>query len=227
MKPVYDHGDGTFTAPERVAPKDIIVVQGLFPLYTRALRSLFDVAVWLDPENELKVAWKIQRDVTQRGYSEAQVREEIEKRQPDIRAHITPQGKYADLTVRFSRPATWAANPDNAHLTANIRKSRRFPALDYQEFSSTSTHFRQLQQTDDGGFPETIIEIDGQIADDVAQAVQNKIWSHIPTHAHLRSVRLGEITDARGTRTSHSLALAQLLIARRVALVENEMLAAV
>lgn len=227
VKPIYDHGDGTFKAPETIAPKDIVVVQGLFPLYTRALRSLFDVAVWLDPENELKVAWKIQRDVTQRGYTEEQVREEIEKRQPDIRAHIAPQGKHADLTVRFSRPANWATHPDNAHLTANIRKGGRFPALDYREFASTSTHLRQLERRNADGFAETIIELDGQIGDDVALAVQDKIWSHIPSHAHLRPERLGEFSDARGQRVSHSLALAQLLIARRVALVENEMTAAV
>jgi phosphoribulokinase len=224
-KPIYDHGDGTFKGPETVAPKDIVVVQGLFPLYTRALRSLFDVTVWLDPENELKVAWKIQRDVTQRGYTEAQVRDEIEKRQPDIRAHIAPQGRFADLTVRFSRPSTWATNPDNAHLTANIRKSGRFPALDYNEFASTSTHLRQLERTGDNGHPETIIELDGQIGDDVALAVQDKIWSHIPSHAHLRPERLGEFSDGRGHRVSHSLGLAQLLIARRVAIVENELLA--
>ena len=48
-KPVYDHHDGKIKGPEMLAPKEIIVVQGLFPLYTRALRSLFDVMVWLDP----------------------------------------------------------------------------------------------------------------------------------------------------------------------------------
>ncbi len=129
-KPVYDHSNGTIVGPERVEPKDIIVVQGLFPLYTRSLRGLFDVAVWLDPETELKMAWKIQRDVTQRGYSEEQVRAEIIKRESDVRAHIAPQGKHADLTVRFSRPATWSTAPDDARLATSIRKGGRFRPLD-------------------------------------------------------------------------------------------------
>jgi len=223
-KPVYDHHDGKIKGPEMLAPKEIIVVQGLFPLYTRALRSLFDVMVWLDPEIELKVAWKIQRDTTQRGYTEDQVRGEIEKRQPDISAHINPQGKFADLTVRFSRPPGWDQHPDNAHLTANIRKGGRFPALDYSEFASNATHLRQLERTDENGFAETIIELDGRIAASVALSVQDKIWKHMGTHAHLRPARLGMISDANGTRSSHSLALAQLLIARRVCLVENELL---
>ncbi len=223
-KPVYDHADGKIKGPESIAPKEIIVVQGLFPLYTRALRNLFDVTVWLDPETELKVAWKVQRDMTQRGYTEDQVRAEIEKRQPDIRAHIAPQAKHADLTVRFSRPATWSTNPDDAHLTANIRKSGRFRPLDYGEFASTSTHLRQLTTTSPHGHPETIIELDGQIADDVAQAVQDKIWAHMDSHAHLRPPRLGEFNSGKGVQVSHSLALAQLLIARRVVLIENGLL---
>jgi phosphoribulokinase len=225
-KPVYDHADGRIKGPVSIEPKEIVVVQGLFPLYTRALRSLFDVTVWLDPETELKLAWKVQRDMMQRGYTEAQVRAEIEKRQPDVRAHIAPQAKYADLTVRFSRPATWSTHPDDARLTAHIRKGGRFAALDYGEFASTSTHLRQLETTGEHGHPETIIEIDGQIADDVALAVQDKIWAHMDSHAHLRPRRLGEFNGARGVGVSHSLALAQLLIARRVVLVENAILAA-
>lgn len=226
QKPIYDHSDGCIKGPETIEPKEIIVVQGLFPLYTRALRGLFDVTVWLDPETELKVSWKVQRDMTQRGYTEAQVRAEIEKRQPDIRAHIAPQAKYADLTVRFSRPATWSTNPDDAHLTANIRKGGRFRPLDYSEFASTSTHLRVLQVTGESGHPETIIELDGQIADDVAEAVQDKIWAHMDSHAHLRPERLGEFNGVKGVHVSHSLALAQLLIARRVVLIENGLLEA-
>ncbi len=45
------------------------------------------------------------------------------------------------------------------------------------------------------------------------------------THAHLRPERLGEFDDAHGNaKIGYTLALAQLLIARRVVLVENELL---
>ena len=224
-KPIYDHSDGTFKGPERVEPKDIVVVQGLFPLYTRALRSLFDVTVWLDPEPEIKAAWKIQRDTLQRGYEESEVLAEMQKRQPDIEKHIAPQGKFSDLTVTFHRPADWEAHKDPAKLDARIRKGGRFRALDYSEFESASTSIRQLQQTSGSGFPETIIELEGRIEPHVAASVEDKIWAHMDSHAHLRPERLGEFKDAKGiTKISYSLALAQLLIARRVVLIENELL---
>ena len=224
-KPIYDHADGTFKGPEHVEAKEIVVVQGLFPLYTRALRSLFDVTVWLDPETEIKAAWKIQRDTLQRGYSEAEVLAEMEKRKPDIAKHIQPQAKSADLTVTFYRPNDYADHRDPAKLSALIRKGGRFRALDYSEFESSSTSIRQTEETSDKGFPETVIELDGHIDRATALAVEDKIWSHMDSHAHLRPDNLGEFKDADGNRkTSYSLALAQLLIARRVVLIENELL---
>lgn len=222
-KPVYDHSDGTFRTPKRIEPKEIIVVQGLFSLYTRALRSLFDVGVWLDPELDLKTAWKIQRDTLQRGYSQEEVRAEMAKRHPDVERYITAQGKYADLVLTFFRSPGWFTEKDPAKLSARFRKGGRFRPLDYSEFASSSTHIRELKQTAGGGYPETIIEIDGDIASATAEAVEDKIWSFMGLQAHLRPERLGLFKDAHGeTQVSYSLALAQLLIARRVVLIENE-----
>jgi phosphoribulokinase len=222
-KPVYDHSDGTFAAPERIEPREIVVIQGLFPLYTRALRSLFDITVWLDPEPELKLAWKIQRDTMQRGYTEAEVLAELEKRRPDIEAHIQPQGAFADLTVQFYRPAVWR-DEDPTKLSTRIRKGNRFAPLDYSEFASRSTSIRQLT-SETSGFPQTLIELEGDIEPETAEAVEDKVWSHMETHAHLRPERLGEFIDAHGNpKIGYTLALAQLLIARRVVLVENELL---
>lgn len=221
-KPIYDHTDGTLRGPERIEPKDIVVVQGLFPLFTRALRELFAVSVWLDPETDLKIAWKIQRDTTQRGYDEREVRDEIEKRQPDIAAYVAPQAVHADLHVRFLRPS--AAPFDNTRLTASIRKSGRFKPLDYSEFEAKSTKFRQLQRENGAAYPDTIIELDGDVDEATSLALQDKIWSHMPSHAHLRPDNLGQFDDHEGRHVSHSLALAQLLIARRLALVEDELL---
>jgi phosphoribulokinase len=224
-KPIYDHSDGTFKGPEHIEPKDIVVVQGLFPLYTRALRSLFDVTVWLDPEPEIKAAWKIQRDTLQRAYSEAEVIAELEKRKPDFEKFVNPQAKSADLTVTFYRTDDFAEHRDPAKLSARIRKGGRFRALDYSEFESASTSIRQLSGTSESGFPETVIELDGHIDRATAESVEDKIWSHMPSHELLRPEKLGEFKDASGNaKTSYSLALAQLLIARRVVLIENELL---
>ena len=219
IKPMYDHADGTFKGTERMEPHEIIIVQGLFPLYTRALRSLFDVSVWMDPQDGLKPAWKMQRDTLRRGYTEADAREEMDRRAPDVAKYVAPQAKYADLTVTFYRPIAATAG---SQLSARIRKGGRFRALDYAEFQSGSTSIRQMEETTAGGFPETIIELDGTIEPALGEQVENRLWRHIDGGTHERPA-LGEYQDAHGeNQTGYALALAQLLIARRVVLIENE-----
>ena len=159
------------------------------------------------------------RDVAKRGYTEKKVLEEMDRRAPDIAKYVAPQAKYADLTVAFYRPT--AANVDPAKLSARIRKGGRFRALDYAEFQSESTSIRQTEQTTAGGFPETIIDLDGTIEPGRAEQVEDRLWFHIGgTHAR---PTLGEYQDAQGrNQTGYALALAQLLIARRVVLIESE-----
>lgn len=223
-KPVYDHTDGTFAPAETIAPAEIVIVEGLFPLYTRALRSMFDVSVWLDPQNALKVAWKVQRDIALRGYSADDVRAEIAQRQPDIDAYITPQGRYADVVVEFSQAP---GRSDNAKLDTRLTKGGRFAPLDYRQFASRSTHLRQLDGGE-GPYPRTIIELDGDIDHVTAGDVQSEIWTHMGAQHHgLRPDRLGVFDDGGGSHVSQTLALSQLLIARRICLVLDQLAGAV
>ncbi|MBD5656844.1 MAG: phosphoribulokinase [Candidatus Eremiobacteraeota bacterium] len=225
--PTYDHATGKFVEPHVVEPKDIVVVYGLFPLYTRSLRSLFDVTVWLDPEPGVKTAWKLQRDTSQRGYNESEVRAAIERRKPDVEKYVAPQAKYADLTVTFFGEDGWHDDGDPAKLSARIRKGGRFQPLDYEEFRSASTSMRQTR-TVGGRYPETLIELSGNFAPDAAEAVIDRLWAHVGEDGRTRPAGLGAIENASGNSSvGYTLALAQLLIARRVVLIEHELLEAV
>lgn len=99
LKPVYDHATGTFADPEEVRPADYVVLEGLHALYLEMLRAALDLKVYFDTALELKLRWKMERDVKDRGHTEEQVRREIEQRQPDILAYIEPQKRFADLIV--------------------------------------------------------------------------------------------------------------------------------
>jgi len=222
-KPVYDHATGTFAAGEQVEPRQIVIVRGLFSLYTRALRSLFDVTVWLEPEEALHAAWVVARDVRERGYTEEAARAELQRRAPEAAKHIGPEAKYADLAVTFFRNVDGSSDRDPSQLSVRIRKGGRLRPLDYAEFASPYTSLRQ-QQSAAGGFPETVIEIDGHISPDAAAAVEDNIWSHIEIGGAKRTDGLGEFLDLQGkTRTGHALALSQLLIGRRVSLIAHDL----
>ena len=68
LKPVYDHRDGSFGRPDMCSPKEFVIAEGLLGYTTRAMRDCYDVKIYLDPDEDLRVKWKVHRDTTKRGY---------------------------------------------------------------------------------------------------------------------------------------------------------------
>ncbi|NER32777.1 MAG: phosphoribulokinase [Oscillatoria sp. SIO1A7] len=99
-KPIYNHETGEIDPPERVEPNHIIVVEGLHPLYDERVRSLLDFSVYLDISDEVKIAWKIQRDMAERGHRYEDVLASINARRPDFTAYIEPQKAHADIVIQ-------------------------------------------------------------------------------------------------------------------------------
>jgi phosphoribulokinase len=231
LKPVYNHSTGTFDPPEWIEPRPIVIIRGLFPLYTERLRSLFDVRVWLDPNEELKYHWKVKRDVAQRGYVLEQVIKEIVERQDDVRAHIHPQKAHADVVVRFCPPPGYlkarAQNrPDDSHLNVEIIRRRIRTRLDLSDVieqpNGGEKHSLREREGEHEGEPAVILEIDGDITSGKAAELEEKIWDHMSSHRHLRPEEFGTyLEEGKTPRHSDSLALTQLVIAYRI-LVERE-----
>ncbi|MEG5138111.1 MULTISPECIES: phosphoribulokinase [unclassified Microcoleus] len=99
-KPIYNHETGLLDPPERVEPNHIIVIEGLHPLYDERVRNLIDFSVYLDISDEVKIAWKIQRDMAERGHRYEDVLFAINARKPDFTAYIDPQKQYADVVIQ-------------------------------------------------------------------------------------------------------------------------------
>lgn len=99
-KPIYNHETGELDPPERIEPNHIIVIEGLHPLFDERVRGLIDFSVYLDISDEVKVAWKIQRDMAERGHRYEDVMAAINSRRPDFTAYIEPQKKVADVVIQ-------------------------------------------------------------------------------------------------------------------------------
>jgi phosphoribulokinase len=98
-KPIYNHVNGTLDTPETIEPTPIIIIEGLHPMYDERVRDLLDFSLYLDISDEVKLNWKIQRDMEERGHSLESILASIEARKPDFDAYIAPQKEYADLTI--------------------------------------------------------------------------------------------------------------------------------
>jgi uridine kinase len=126
FKTIYDHNSGRFTEKQACEPNDVIVFQGLHALATISLRSLYDLRVFLDPQEELRQFWKIQRDTRDRSYSPDEVLRILSNRDADRRAYVLPQREQAELVVRWcisNREAEPGAEP---HMELNLRALNGF-----------------------------------------------------------------------------------------------------
>jgi phosphoribulokinase len=99
-KPIYNHETGELDPPERIEPNKVVVIEGLHPLYDERVRTLIDFSVYLDISDEVKIQWKIQRDMAERGHSYDDVLAAIESRRPDFSAYIEPQKQHADVVIQ-------------------------------------------------------------------------------------------------------------------------------
>jgi len=100
MKPIYNHVNGTLDTPEEITPTQIVIVEGLHPMWDERMRELLDFSLYLDISDEVKFAWKIQRDMEERGHSLESIQASIEARKPDFDAHIAPQREFADICIQ-------------------------------------------------------------------------------------------------------------------------------
>merc|ERR1711871_1326580 len=100
QKPIYNHVNGTLDTPEEIVPTPIIIIEGLHPMYDERVRELLDLTMYLDITDDVKFAWKIKRDMEERGHSLESIKASIEARKPDFDAYIAPQRADSDLTIQ-------------------------------------------------------------------------------------------------------------------------------
>lgn len=206
LKPVYRHKDGTFDAPVYVHPARFTVIEGLFGYYSAEMREIYDVRVYLNPPEELRRRWKVQRDCSRRGYTTDQVLADLDRREPDSEAFIRPQRRFADMLVSFIPPADENGNP--AQLDAELTLRDGLPHPDLSPFIQDDPSGLTLVERGE----ERILKIPGDIDPDDAAAIEEAIWARMHFATHLRAKRLGEFTVGTDLLRSEALALVQLLI---------------
>ena len=205
LKPVYRHQDGTFGAPVYVKPERFTVIEGLLGYYLPEMREVYDVRVFLNPPEDLRRRWKVQRDCTRRGYTTDQVLAEIDRREADSEMYIRPQRRYADMLVSFS---STPGSSEDSQLDAELTLGPELPHPDLTPFVNDEEHGVRLIDRDG----DRVLRIAGRIEPEHAGAIEEAIWERMHFATHLRTRRLGEFTVGTDLHRSESLALVQLLI---------------
>jgi len=218
-KPIYNHDTGNKDPPELIEPNKVMVFEGLHPIYDEKARSQLDLAIYIDIVNDVKFAWKVQRDVEERGWTEEQVREDIEKRLPDFSQYVDPQKANADVVLRYE-----PSDQGLPFLKVKLiqKKDGKFPKMTLKKDLelSGSKPGATLKMYDDDWFGSavTVVEMDGEIDMDNMEEQLKEIESNMEG---LGAKKDGELTEAMvGLKSSpgsqNGTGLLQTVIAMKV-----------
>lgn len=216
LKPVYNHVGGVLEAPEYVQPRPFIILEGLHGYATPRLREHYDLKFYMEPQEQLRLRWKFQRDTGPGGfgYTVEQAMALLPKLNRDSAQYVAPQRGYADMVVSFYPPDE---RPHESGPHLNVRHILR-PTLPYVDLSplleAGADHGLELELARDvDGRPADALHIFGSLPEASAEALQDELWRLLPNGSGPRP-RLGGFRNARGElQYSPPLALSQLLIA--------------
>jgi len=211
LKPIYNHDTGSLDRPEYVQPRDFVIVEGLLPLHTKISRACFEIMVYIDPPEELRILWKLQRDTKKRGYTEDEVRADLKKREPESERFIRPQRARADIVVRFA-PIESRGETVNDPLSAKLILR---PTIDHPELHTIlgddkNEAMHMTLSRSDGGKPADAVHIHSYAKPEITKKVELAIWDQLGVDAPLPE-SLGRLESGSGAR-DEPLALTQLLL---------------
>ena len=95
----YDHKTGKFTDKELIESKENIIVCGLHSLYMPD--NILNLKIYMDTDDNLRMYWKIKRDIIKRGYTIEKIYEQIINRKNDFDKYIKIQREKADIIINF------------------------------------------------------------------------------------------------------------------------------
>lgn len=125
----YDHSTGTFTNPQKINASKFILFAGLHPFFLEHMRNTMDLKIFVKPEEQLRLHWKIARDMKERWYSKEKVEEQLKSREKDSIQYIQSQEKFADIIISLS-PLSWIKNiwdpSENISLKLSIQLSNSY-----------------------------------------------------------------------------------------------------
>lgn len=181
----YDHSLGRFTLPEKLESKKVIIIEGLHSLYLSKMRDVLNLKIFLKPDENLRVHWKLVRDMKERGYSKEKIMAEVRAREEDSEQYIEVQEKYSDIVIAFK--SDFADDKYNEDAEVDVRLSIRCPNhVNMDPFLSMLAEQREAARISHSFSDEfQTIELSGGIRaeqiDSIAHSLFPELWDVI-TH---------------------------------------------
>ncbi len=117
----------TFNNPQKQSqtltfhPAPLIILEGLFVFFQVALNELIDLKVFVDAEEHIRLARRLRRDTTERGYSVESIMRDYEKFvAPMYQRYIAPTKLHCDLIIQNNTHMQKAVDVIRDHLITAV-----------------------------------------------------------------------------------------------------------
>jgi len=99
--PIYDFSKHSRTERTiRIAPRRVIVVEGILIFAEVELRKLFDVKIFVDTDSDLRFIRRLERDIEERGRTtESVIKQYLKTVRPMHLEFVEPSKRYADVII--------------------------------------------------------------------------------------------------------------------------------
>ncbi len=98
--PDYDYSQYIRIGATKFVPKRVIIVEGIFALYYEELRKMYDLAIYVDTESDIRFIRRLERDIKERGRNiDSVIKQYTETVKPMHDAYVEPTKKYADIII--------------------------------------------------------------------------------------------------------------------------------
>jgi len=99
--PVYDFSTHSRTSQTLlIAPRNVIIVEGILIFAEPKLRRLFDVKIFVDTDSDIRFIRRLQRDISERGRNtESVIHQYLKTVRPMHMEFVEPSKRYADIII--------------------------------------------------------------------------------------------------------------------------------
>ncbi len=211
LKPVYDHSTGQLVRPVLVEPREFVIVEGLLPLHTKLSRACFDIAVYLDPPEEIRREWKLQAGLRRARAIPGSRCWPSWTGGSRSRPRTSGRSGSRPTSRSGSRPVAGHEAPAGTPLSAEIllRPTIQHPELTHvlTDDDRRTVHLKLIRDSD--GRPVDALHVHGYAPREDSRIVEKAIWEQLSDRQAGLPDKLGEYAEGR---RSEPLAIAQLLL---------------
>jgi uridine kinase len=140
----YDHSCGKFTDKKLIESKDNIIVCGLHSNYLKNT----NLSIFMDTDINLRIPWKIKRDMIKRGYTYDKILDQINTRTQDYLEYIYPQILTSNVIIQFYTNEKYSEKNinDDKKVMLNLYIEKKFNILDFIKYINNLNYKYKIEE---------------------------------------------------------------------------------